>query len=279
MRRYFRLLSPFTLLLAACSTISDDGFAPCHVDHSVRVKSHCAGFRRSGGEDLRPRSGARGYGFGSARRRAVRARRGHAAEVTFDVPYKDYSWMAYLAKAGFDVFSMDMTGYGRSTRPPAMSDPCNFSKAQQAQVCPEPHSVPVRAFASLAPSRRWIRTGTTSERSSITCARCVAGQGIDRGWFASGPRGAGYAARTLRRWRAWCARACLHFARPPSSAKPASASKPGSISNRARDQPPIYPPGTSKRANWASDNRVGCPRSTDDRVVLLLMSPVLAELS
>ena len=42
---------------------------------------------------------------------------GTPAEVAFDVPYADYSWMAYLAAAGFDVFSMDMTGYGRSTRP------------------------------------------------------------------------------------------------------------------------------------------------------------------
>ena len=48
---------------------------------------------------------------------------GTPAEVSFDVPYQDYSWMAYLAHAGFDVFSMDMTGYGRSTRPAAMNDP------------------------------------------------------------------------------------------------------------------------------------------------------------
>ena len=44
--------------------------------------------------------------------------------------------MAYLANAGFDVFSMDMTGYGRSTRPTAMNDPCNLSPAQQAQFVP-----------------------------------------------------------------------------------------------------------------------------------------------
>ena len=43
---------------------------------------------------------------------------GTPAEVAFDVPYQDYSWMAYLAHAGYDVFSMDTTGYGRSTRPP-----------------------------------------------------------------------------------------------------------------------------------------------------------------
>src|SRR5579871_5015684 len=61
---------------------------------------------------------------------------GTPAEVSFDVPYQDYSWMAYLAHAGFDVFSMDMTGYGRSTRPPAMNDPCNLSRDQQTAFIP-----------------------------------------------------------------------------------------------------------------------------------------------
>src|SRR6202165_4692297 len=61
---------------------------------------------------------------------------GTPAEVAFDVPHQDYSWMAYLAHAGFDVFSMDMTGYGRSTRPPAMNDPCNLSREQQAAFVP-----------------------------------------------------------------------------------------------------------------------------------------------
>ena len=53
---------------------------------------------------------------------------GTPAEVAFDVPYQDYSWMAYLARAGFDVFSVDMTGYGRSTRPAPMNDPCNLAE-------------------------------------------------------------------------------------------------------------------------------------------------------
>ena len=53
---------------------------------------------------------------------------GTPAEVAFDVPNQDYSWMAYLARGGFDVFSMDTTGYGRSTRPAAMNDPCNLSQ-------------------------------------------------------------------------------------------------------------------------------------------------------
>src|SRR5579863_5567779 len=61
---------------------------------------------------------------------------GTPAEVSFDVPYQDYSWMAYLAHAGFDAFAMDMTGYGRSTRPAPMNDPCNVSHDQQAGFVP-----------------------------------------------------------------------------------------------------------------------------------------------
>jgi len=56
---------------------------------------------------------------------------GTPAEVSFDVPYQDYSWMGYLAKAGYDVFSVDMTGYGRSARPKQMGDKCNLSPEQQ----------------------------------------------------------------------------------------------------------------------------------------------------
>ena len=39
------------------------------------------------------------------------------ATLAFDVAYRDYSWMERLAREGFDVFTMDMTGYGRSARP------------------------------------------------------------------------------------------------------------------------------------------------------------------
>lgn len=56
---------------------------------------------------------------------------GTPAEVSFDVPYQDYSWMGYLAAAGYDVFSVDMTGYGRSARPKQMDDKCNLSPEQQ----------------------------------------------------------------------------------------------------------------------------------------------------
>ena len=52
------------------------------------------------------------------------------ATLAFDVAYRDYSWMERLAREGFDVFAMDMTGYGRSGRP-MMDDPCNLIAAHQ----------------------------------------------------------------------------------------------------------------------------------------------------
>ncbi len=56
---------------------------------------------------------------------------GTPAEAAFDLPYRDYSWMGYLAAAGYDVFLVDMTGYGRSARPAPMNDKCNLSSQQQ----------------------------------------------------------------------------------------------------------------------------------------------------
>ncbi|HEU5022152.1 MAG TPA: hypothetical protein VFT60_09670, partial [Bryobacteraceae bacterium] len=61
---------------------------------------------------------------------------GTPAEVAFDAAFGDYSWAAYIAEAGFDVFTMDLTGYGRTTRPWPMNDPCNLSEVQQAAFIP-----------------------------------------------------------------------------------------------------------------------------------------------
>src|SRR5947209_8295286 len=120
---------------------------------------------------------------------------GTPAEVTFDVPYKDYSWMAYLAKAGFDVFAMDMTGYGRSTRPPAMNDPCNFGKEQQAQF------VGTAMKAACEPSYNRPMTTMTSDWNDLGAvvdyvrAQRHADKIALLGWSQGGPRTAGYTAR------------------------------------------------------------------------------------
>jgi pimeloyl-ACP methyl ester carboxylesterase len=60
------------------------------------------------------------------------------SEVAFDAQYQDYSWMAYLAQAGFDAFAIDLTGYGPSSRPQAMNDPCNVAPTSQTDLVPSP---------------------------------------------------------------------------------------------------------------------------------------------
>ena len=116
---------------------------------------------------------------------------GTPAEVAFDVPYADYSWMAFLADAGFDVFSMDMTGYGRSTRPTVMNDACNLSAEQQAALgrtpCTATHTTQLTTIASdwddLDAVVDYIRMLRDVPRVSLV------------GWSLGGPRAGGYAAQ------------------------------------------------------------------------------------
>jgi pimeloyl-ACP methyl ester carboxylesterase len=120
---------------------------------------------------------------------------GTPSEVSFDVPYRDYSWMEYLAQAGFDVFAMDTTGYGRSTRPAAMNDPCNLSAAQQIALAPDGHAEP------CAPSYGQHMTTMASDWNDIGAVvehlRALRGapQVSMISWSLGGPRAAGYAAQ------------------------------------------------------------------------------------
>jgi pimeloyl-ACP methyl ester carboxylesterase len=47
----------------------------------------------------------------------------YPAHTAFDLPLGGLSWMDYMAARGFDVWLLDIRGYGRSTRPPEMSQP------------------------------------------------------------------------------------------------------------------------------------------------------------
>ena len=116
---------------------------------------------------------------------------GTPAEVAFDVPYQDYSWMAFLARAGFDVFSVDMTGYGRSTRPAPMNDPCNLAKDRQAGFVAAPcapgypHTLTSVAsdWADIGAAVDYIRALRHVERVSLVA------------WSRGGPRAGGYASQ------------------------------------------------------------------------------------
>jgi pimeloyl-ACP methyl ester carboxylesterase len=120
---------------------------------------------------------------------------GTPAEVAFDVPYQDYSWMEYLAQAGFDTFAMDTTGYGRSTRPVAMNDPCNLSVAQQAALATDGRS------QACAPTYGQQMTTIASDWNDIGAVvdylRALRGapQVSMVAWSLGGPRSAGYAAQ------------------------------------------------------------------------------------
>lgn len=49
----------------------------------------------------------------------------YPSETAFDLPLDGMSWMDYIAKQGYDVYLLDVRGYGRSTRPPQMDRPAS----------------------------------------------------------------------------------------------------------------------------------------------------------
>ena len=186
---------------------------------------------------------------------------GTPAEVAFDVPYEDFSWMAYLAAAGFDVFSMDMTGYGRSTRPNVMNEVCNLSSEQQTALgrapCQATHAVQLTTIASdwddIDAVVEYIRALRDVPRVSLV------------GWSLGGPRAGGYAAR--------------------NPAKVAKLVLLAPAYNRAsgRDSPQPNPtPGVAFNAqshadftaNW--ERQVGCANQYEPQAAAAVWSAMLA---
>ena len=171
---------------------------------------------------------------------------GTPAEVAFDVPYRDYSWMGYLADAGLDVFSMDTTGYGRSTRPPSMNDPCNLSPEQQDVFIPK--QIPARCKPNYPYNITTLASDWNDIGAVVDYVRKL--RHVDKvslvAWSLGGPRSAGYAAQN-----------------PDKIAKLVLLAP--AYSREARAQAPQIPfPGVAMNtqsrkefdANW--DRQVGC---------------------
>lgn len=245
MRNYFSVFVPLVLLIAGCATMGDEGGRVTTTDHYVRVKSTAPGMNGQYAQiyvrevtlaGSTPRAGVVLFVHGA----------GTPAEVSFDVPYKDYSWMAYLARAGFDVFSMDMTGYGRSTRPSPMNDPCNLSEAQQAQFVPKLISAPCKQSYPTAISTMvsdWDDVGAVVDHLRAL-------RGVDKvslvGWSQGGTRTGGYVVRNPAK----VARVVVlapGYSRdmPVEGSNPLPAATPMNVQSRA-----------DFTANW--DRPVGC---------------------
>jgi len=197
--RFALWLAVILSLGLAPAGFGDDGNRLLRIDHYVQVRSTVPAIS----EQLTQIYFREVVEAGTALRGGPAADRGalfiHGAgtpgEVSFDVPYQDYSWMAYLAHAGFDVFAMDMTGYGRSTRPTAMNDPCNLAPAQQAAFVPALIPAPCSAtyphqMTTLASD--WHDIDAVVDR--IRVMRHV-GKVSLLAWSLGGPRSAGYAAQ------------------------------------------------------------------------------------
>jgi pimeloyl-ACP methyl ester carboxylesterase len=189
---------------------------------------------------------------------------GTPAEVAFDVPYQDYSWMAYLTRAGFDVFSMDTTGYGPSTRPPAMSDPCNLSPEQQKQFIPSLIATPCE------PSYPYQLTTIASDWDDIGAVvdylRAI--RRVQRvslvAWSLGGPRAAGYAAQNPDKIDKLVLLAPA-YRRDEPAAPPALPASGVAMNTQSR---------TEFDANW--NRQVGCSEQYDPVVAQSVWTNMLA---
>jgi pimeloyl-ACP methyl ester carboxylesterase len=120
---------------------------------------------------------------------------GTPSDVSFDTPYKDYSWMGYLAQQGFVAYGLDLTGYGRSTRPAEMNNPCNLLATEQQQFipaliqknCAKEHAHPLTSiesdWADMDAAINFIRAQHHIKSIALV------------GWSQGGPRSFGYIQR------------------------------------------------------------------------------------
>lgn len=153
------------------------------------------------------------------------------SEIAFDLRHPTfggpvYSWMEALAVAGFDVFAMDMTGYGHSSRP-TMGDPGNLSPEDQARL------VPNTIAAVREPSYPYRLVTSDSEADDIDCVveDIRALRGVERliliGWSGGGMRIGTYALRHPEKVERIIIWASSNYADDGPDGPPAELPEPG----------------------------------------------------
>ncbi len=261
-------LAAFALALAQLS-FGDDSERILTIDHYVRVKSTVPAIA---GQDV-PIYVRERVQAGSALRSVSNTDRvalfvhgaGTPAEVAFDVPQRDYSWMAYLANAGFDVFAMDTTGYGRSNRPAAMNDPCNLAKDRQGAFVPS--LIPAPCEPTYPHALTTIASDWNDINAVVDYLRAL--RHVDKvsllAWSLGGPRAGGYAAQHPEKVHKLVLLAPA-YGRNASSAAPAKM-PPDGIPMNTQSREEFY-------ANW--DRQVGCPAQYEPAVGDAVWSAMLA---
>lgn len=128
----------------------------------------------------------------------------------YDLEYKDYNWMAHLARAGFNAYAMDLTGYGGSPKP-MMDDPCNVDPKQQDIIKDRPLKT------ACAPNYPYQMNTIRDDWAEIDTVvdHLRKANGVKRiniiGWSAGGPRVGGYIAQHPEKIE----RAMLYAPSPP----------------------------------------------------------------
>jgi pimeloyl-ACP methyl ester carboxylesterase len=253
----------------AVSAPADDGQQLLSIDHYVPVKSTVPAINGQLAEIYvreRVQAGTLSRAASLSGRVAVFIHgAGTPAEASFDTSHSDYSWMAYLVRAGYDVFSVDMTGYGRSTHPAEMNDLCNLSADQQKTLVPAFLSAPC---AATYPHQM---TTITSDWNDISAAvdfvRAL--RHVDKvsllGWSLGGPRAGGWASQHPERVDKVVLLAPA-YNRASAAAPPAKVPADGTAMGVM----------THERFLQSWDEQVGCPNEYDPEVAEAIWSDILA---
>jgi pimeloyl-ACP methyl ester carboxylesterase len=122
------VLSPLLAGLASCATgrptAGGGGGAGGAASADLRTEEHMVPARDPGIQlYVRNKHPAAQERFGPERIVLFVHGSTYPAETSFDLPLGGTSWMDYMARRGFDVWLVDVRGYGRSTRPPEMDAP------------------------------------------------------------------------------------------------------------------------------------------------------------
>jgi len=259
-----------TVLVLALGIVSfaDDSERLLTIDHYVRVKSTVPAIA---GQDV-PIYVRERVQAGTALRSGSNADHvalfvhgaGTPAEVAFDVPQPDYSWMAYLARAGYDVFAMDTTGYGRSYRPAAMNDPCNLARDRQGAFVPS--LMPAPCPPTLSHAMTTIASDWNDIGAVVDYVRAL--RKVDRvsllAWSLGGPRAGGYAAQHPDKVHKLVLLAPAYNRNAPAvpSGEPAAGV---AMNTQSREE---------FATNW--DRQVGCPAQYEPAVSDAVWSQMLA---